>query len=286
VVFKTNIANNVLIEKNNIPVESIMPNYAQTNLQLFNQLMAQGYTQENLRRVHQAYELGRLLFSGRCTASGRSQIVHCVGTASILAFWNAPAHMVVAGLVHNVYKNGDFGDGRRGISEQKRTVLKEILGKETEEEIANFAMLKWNEKNISCFNLGEGPLTPNLVFLRLADLLDHTSSGGHLYDHKAMKSKKGMQLSIPPFVIEASNVLGVSGIGKELERIKIENDSPQPLVPLHEKFGANGGFNVCPPSYTQTTFVKILKIISRYWSARTPSGSIRHLEKLIHHGLS
>jgi hypothetical protein len=194
--------------------------------------------------------------------------------------------MVVAGLVHNVYKNGDFGDGRRGISEQKRTVLKEILGKETEEEIANFAMLKWNEKNISCFNLGEGPLTPNLVFLRLADLLDHTSSGGHFYDHKAMKSKKGMRLSIPPFVIEASNVLGVSGIGKELERIKIGNDSPQPLVPLHEKFGANGGFNVCPPSYTQKTFVKILKIISRYWPARKPSGSIRHLEKLIHHGLS
>jgi hypothetical protein len=286
VVRKPNIFHNVLTEKKNIPVESIMPNYAQTNLQLFNQLLSQGYTQENLQRVHTTYELGRLLFSGRFTASGRSQLVHCVGTASILGFWNAPAHLVVAGLVHNVYRNGDFGAGRSNISEQKRTVLREILGEEIEEEIANFAMLKWNEKTISQFNLGKGPLTPNLVFLRLADLLDHNLSGGVFYDHATMKGKKSLRATIPPFVKQASNVLGVPGIGKELERVKMEQENFQPLAPLHEKFGANGGFYVRPPSYTQKTFVKVLKVFSRYWPAGKPSESIRHLKKLIHHGLS
>ncbi len=241
-----------------------MPNYSQSNLQLFNQLLAQGYTQANLQSIHKAYEWSRLLFSGRYTASGRSQLVHGVGTASILGFWNAPVHVVAAGLLHNIYNNGDFGDGSRGISEQKRILLRESLGPDVEGELADFALLKWNEKNISLFNLGKGPLTPNLVFIRLADLLDHTSSGGHFYDHKAMKSKKGMRLSIPPFVIEAAKVLGVSGIGQELERIRIANNSPQPFAALYEKFGSpQGGFNVLPPSYAPKTSVKVMKIFRR-----------------------
>jgi hypothetical protein len=286
VAFKSLSYINFFIDNKNIPVENIMLNYSQTNLQLFNQLLAQGYTQENLQRVHKSYELGRLLFSGRCTASGRTQIVHCVGTASILAFWNAPAHVVAAGLIHNVYDNGDFGDGRRGISEQKRTIIREVLGQEIEEEIANFAMLKWNENNISQFNLGKGPLTPNLVFLRLADLLDHNVSGGGFYDHKALKSKKGLGRSIPPFVIEASNVLGVSGIGKQLERVKIENASLQPLAQLHEKFGANGGFNILPPSYGQKTSVKFLKVFLRFWPRKGPLWSMRYVRRVIRNGLS
>jgi hypothetical protein len=285
-VFKSLFSINRFIDKKNIPVENIMLNYSQTNLQLFNQLLTQRYTQENLQRVHQAYELGRLLFSGRFTASGRSQLVHGVGTASILGFWNAPVHVVAAGLIHNVYNNGDFGDGGRGISEHKRTLLRERLGQEIEVELANFASLKWNEKNISQFNLGKGPLTPNLVFLRLADLLDHNLSGGAFYDHKAMKGKRGLRLSIPPFVTEASNVLGVSCIGKELERIKIENDSPQPFAPLHEKFGANGGFNVLPSSYSQKTFLKLLKVFARYWPGGGASWSMGLKRKLIDHGLS
>ncbi len=263
-----------------------MPNYAQTNLQLFNQLMAQGYTQEDLRRIHQTYELGRLLFSGRCTASGRTQLTHGVGTASILAFWNAPVHVVAAGLIHNVYNNGDFGDGRRHISDQRRTVLREILGQEIEEEVANFAILKWNEQNISQFNLGKGPLTPNLVFLRLADLLDHNLSGGVFYDHKALKGKRGLRLSIPPFVIQASNTLGVPGIGKELERVKMEQAFLHPLAQLHEKFGTHGGFDVRPSSYAQKFSVAIIKSFGRFWPDRGPFGSLGHLRKLIHNGLS
>ena len=263
-----------------------MPNYAATNLQLFNQLLAQGYTQEDLKRIHQTYEMARLLFSGRFGASGRTQLSHGVGTASILAFGDAPAHLVAAGLVHNVYNNGDFGDGGRGISEQKRTLLRETLGPEIEKEVANFAMLKWNEKNISNFLLGKGPLTPNLVFLRLADVLDHNLFGGLFYDHKIMKAKRGISKRILPLGIQAGKALGLPSLVEELERIKRENDSPQPLAYLHEKFGVNGGFNVLPPSYAQKTFVKLLKVFARFWPARETSESIRYLRKVIHHGLS
>jgi len=46
-------------------------------------------------------------------------------------------------------KNGDFGDGRSGISEQKRTVLREVFGEKIEEnQIVNFIPEK-GDKNYS-----------------------------------------------------------------------------------------------------------------------------------------
>ncbi len=234
-----------------------MSTYAVTNLQLFNQLLAQEYTQENLKCIQQAYEMARLLFSGRFIASGRSQLAHCVGTASILAFFDAPGLLVAAGLIHNVYQNGDFGDGGRGISEQRQTLLREALGPEIEQEVADFANVKWNEQTIKNFLFGKGPLTFNLVFLRLADTLEHNLEGGMFYNQKAMKAKRGLSKNIPPYVIHAANVLGRQGLTRELERVKMENDSLQPLDHLYKKFGRDGGFHVHPPSYTQKVLVTV-----------------------------
>ena len=59
--------------------------YAQTNIQLFNQLRRDGYSKTDLDLVRDAYELAMVLFSGRFQPSGKSFIAHVVGTASILA---------------------------------------------------------------------------------------------------------------------------------------------------------------------------------------------------------
>src|SRR5688572_20530292 len=76
--------------------------YAQTNIQLFNQLRGDGYSKADLGLVRDAYELAMLLFSGRFQPSGKSFIAHVVGTASILAWHRLPAPVVAAGLLHNV----------------------------------------------------------------------------------------------------------------------------------------------------------------------------------------
>ncbi len=89
-----------------------MHSYAQTNIQLFNQLRQDGYSDADLILVRNAYELAMVLFTGRFQPSGKSFIAHVVGTASILAWLRLPAPVVAAGLLHNVYENGDFGDGR------------------------------------------------------------------------------------------------------------------------------------------------------------------------------
>src|SRR5262245_4841225 len=94
--------------------------YAQTNIQLFNQLRYYAYSDADLNLVRDAYELAMVLFSGRFQSSGKSFIAHVVGTASILAWVRLPAPVVAAGLLHNAYGSGDFGDGRRGATTPRR----------------------------------------------------------------------------------------------------------------------------------------------------------------------
>jgi (p)ppGpp synthase/HD superfamily hydrolase len=118
-----------------------MHSYAQTNIQLFNQLRREGYSNTDLNLVRDGYELAMVLFTGRFQPSGKSFIAHVVGTASILASLRLPPKLVAAGLIHNVYENGDFGTGRSGISLGKRDEIRKTLGPEVEEYVASFAAL-------------------------------------------------------------------------------------------------------------------------------------------------
>src|SRR5208282_2979363 len=80
-----------------------MHTYAQTNIQLINQLRGESYATSDLRVVVDSYELAALLLTGRFRASGKTFIAHLVGTASILGSLHAPAPLVAAGLLHAVY---------------------------------------------------------------------------------------------------------------------------------------------------------------------------------------
>ena len=254
--------------------------YAVTNLQLFNQLISHGLATEDLQRIKNTYELARLLFSGRFTASGRSQLAHCVRTASILASWHAPPHVIAAGLIHNVYKNGDFGDGTRKISGPKKTVLQDLLGQDIETEAANFVRIKWNEHNVSLFKRGEGPLTRNTVLLRLADGLEHNLDGGLFYDHKAMQRRRGTE----PWILEAAKCLEIPGLVEELEKLKLVQESHSPLAEFHEKFGAYGGSDVLPPSCSRKFSLKLLHVFHSWLPGRGQTWFIRRLRRLIQHG--
>jgi (p)ppGpp synthase/HD superfamily hydrolase len=59
--------------------------YAQTNIQLLNQLRAGGYATAELARIRDVYEFAMLLFTGRYQPCGKPFIDHLVGTVSILA---------------------------------------------------------------------------------------------------------------------------------------------------------------------------------------------------------
>ena len=115
--------------------------YAQTNVQLFNQLRSEGYSKKDLSFISDTYEFGMRIFAGFYLPSGKPFLDHLVGTASILAWLRAPVEVVAAGLMHAAYLHGDFGSARRGVTEAKREQLRRVVGNEVEEYIARYDRL-------------------------------------------------------------------------------------------------------------------------------------------------
>ena len=113
-----------------------MHSYAQTNIQLFNQLKRDSYSDAELACIRNAYELAMRLFTGLYRASGKTFIAHIVGTASILSSLHAPAEVVTAGVLHAAYKHGDFGNWAKGVSDAKREQVRRAFGDKVEEYVA------------------------------------------------------------------------------------------------------------------------------------------------------
>jgi (p)ppGpp synthase/HD superfamily hydrolase len=116
---------------------------AQTCVQLYRQLLDREADAAVLVRVRDACALAANLHSARFRPSGRPFLCHVVGTASILADVGAHTDVILAGLLHGVYDQGDFGDGTRGMTEWKRTIAREAAGALVEQRVAAFCRLEW-----------------------------------------------------------------------------------------------------------------------------------------------
>lgn len=113
-----------------------MHNYAQTNIQLFNQLRAAEYSHEDLVAVRRAYDLTQELLPGRFRPRGKPLHDHLIGTASILATLKAPRKLIIAGLLHAIYAHGDFGVAASWRFASQRQRIQSTLDAETEALIA------------------------------------------------------------------------------------------------------------------------------------------------------
>ncbi len=116
---------------------------AETPTRLYRQLIDQGYDDAFVGRVRDAHELAADLHSARFRPSGRPFICHVLGTASILATARAEPDVVLCGLLHGLYDQGDFGDGTRGITESKRAAVRQAMGRDVEARLAAFCSLEW-----------------------------------------------------------------------------------------------------------------------------------------------
>jgi GT2 family glycosyltransferase len=155
--------------------------YAQTNLQLYDQLVAAGYEENSLRLVRNAHDLAMRLFAGHFRGNGKSFLSHLIGVASILATHGRSLEAVAAGLLHSVYAFGEFGDGTRGINDEKRRQVRQAVGSATESLIADYAMTDWNPGTLdalaACFCDPELPRR-SVFDLKMADVLeDHLDHG-------------------------------------------------------------------------------------------------------------
>jgi gluconolactonase len=206
--------------------------YAQTNLQLYNQLGGAGYSVADLSLVRDAYELATVLFAGRFQPSGKSFIAHVVGTASVLASLRLPARVVAAGLLHNVFTNGDFGDGRPGISPAKRDQIAEALGTDIAEYAAQFVTLYWESPLIQRARHepdGLSSFERHLLLVLFADHLEHLLDLDLLYYDDSGRSA---YLRNGAIAAEIAEKLCFDRLASDLKNAIRESESAEPPVEL------------------------------------------------------
>jgi (p)ppGpp synthase/HD superfamily hydrolase len=158
---------------------------AQTNLQLYNQLRAQGYGDEELLVVHRAYEFLTTIYPGYYQADGKPFVAHTVGVASILGHLHLPTEFIAAGLLHNIYGNGDFGDGRRRVATaRRRRIVRKAVGDRIEVLIERFPRCRIRRKRtpdiLSCIDQFD-EIDKKLIVMDLADYLEKYVDLGACY---------------------------------------------------------------------------------------------------------
>jgi HD domain len=232
--------------------------YAQTNIQLYRQILERGYSAQDIDNVRQAYELAIRLFAGKFQTHGKTVIAHVVGTASILVSLRAPVTIVTAGLLHNAFWGGDFADGTIGVTEARRKYIRRHVGQEVEEYLVGFANLNANEQTASLLRARVFQMSQSerhVVLLYLADNLEHNLDAGVLYYNDAQRR---LYLNAEGHMwADMANELGFSKLAEELRRVYSDNAASQLPWSLLAQGDQIHGMTLVPRSCRKRLFVTI-----------------------------
>ncbi|NJK51498.1 HD domain-containing protein [Candidatus Gracilibacteria bacterium] len=201
--------------------------YAQTNIQLFNQLRDRGYSNAELQEIFNAYQLTIELFTGQFRASGKTFIAHLVGTASILTHLRVSSKLIAAGLLHAAYSQGDFGGiGKPEISQAKRKRVRDKVGKEIEEYIARYTALKWDENTIIEIHQGIDRFSnSDVLLIRLANELEEYLDFGIIYCGDSKQQQYSNHQN--NLIVEIAEKLGYPTLAVELANAFRETTTAQ-----------------------------------------------------------
>jgi (p)ppGpp synthase/HD superfamily hydrolase len=161
-----------------------MHSYAQTNIQLYNQLQRQQYSLEDIVEVRRVYDLMIRLMACRNRPSGKPMETHLVGTASVLATLRVPLKVILVGLSHAAYAAGDFGVARNWNLAAKRKQTQGVLDAQTEELLATYNSFAWTSNSILEVHRDLTALTPlerEVIVIRLANDLEDNLDFAILY---------------------------------------------------------------------------------------------------------
>ena len=210
--------------------------YAQTSLQLFNQMRQAGYSHEDLATVRRAYDLAMRLFTAEYRGSGKPLLSHVVGTASVLVSLRARTPLVAAAVLHAAYLFGEFGDGRRKSSPAKREIVRKTVGPEIEDLITRYDELRWEPANVPRIQASVERMTAaerDVLLMRLANELEDHLDLGVLYcgnadgRRDAIRSWLGLSVDIARQLNEARLAAELNRVFQEV----LANDLP---VELHQ----------------------------------------------------
>ena len=196
-----------------------MTGIAQTNLQLYQQLMRAGYGQEDLEYIHHAYDLASRLFTCLYRPSGKEHLAHAVGTASILCILHQRVSFIAAGLLHASYNHGAFPGVRKGPTESNRNTIRNLVGEETEQLIFRYFVFPWKKQDLrmileSISNFRE--IDREVLFLRLVNDLEDYIDQGVSYCMRGPGILRSLR-EIGPTKIEMAKKLGYPALSTLLE---------------------------------------------------------------------
>jgi hypothetical protein len=158
-----------------------MPVFAQTNLQLYKQLLDLGYEESSVQRVGDAYTYCLQLFSGWYRGNGKPFLNHLVGTASIVAAEGLAEELVIAALLHAAYSHGSLSFLPLRWGSYRRRKLATAIGTELESIVWAYHCFRLDQENLIKLSVRAESLTKlerQLITLRLAnDLEDHLDDG-------------------------------------------------------------------------------------------------------------
>lgn len=239
--------------------------YAQTNIQLYRQMLAEGYTGPELAQVRRAYELAMVLFTGTYRPSGKPNIAHLVGTASIVARLRVPVELVLAGLLHSVYEHGDFGGPAPGITRRKREIVARAIGPSAEMHVARYAAMRSDVANLSTLHV-EFPaldrIDRRVVVLRLADVLEDHLDRGVLYCSNATGRQK-FSWRMRSELVAMAEELGFPVLARELDRTLAAVAAADVPAELCGARGRNRTFRVWLPSHRPRLSVMLGRALIR-----------------------
>jgi hypothetical protein len=222
--------------------------YAQTNLQLFNQMLASGYGVDDVELVKRGHDLALRLLSGQYRAHGKPFITHLIGTASVLAAVQAPAPVVAAGMLHAVYKHGDFG--MEFPRSRRRARVRRSSSPDVEEIVVRYDLLDWTGPTIVPLRRELDALDPrdrDAVLIRLANELEDSLDRGLRYcvmpyERQLLTGSEGTA------VVELARDLGHIQLSDALARAMHEHRAGQP-PPGVLRVPTTEAFIVVSPSY-------------------------------------
>lgn len=238
--------------------------YAQTILQLLQQLEKLGYPKDDQVYIYNAYKFAITRVVGRYRPSGKTTIAHMIGTASILASLEATKEVITAGLLHVLYCHGDFGNGRSGISSAKRQQAITVLGTQAEEYIKRYTLLKWSWDEVELLKWCDripalDAIDRDVLLIRLANELEDYLELGILYCSNAESRQYGTKLA-GEFIVELAYRLGYPALANQFMLVFRSTMESRVLTEFAQPGFGNNDFAIISPAYMLKPLPKIHQI--------------------------
>jgi (p)ppGpp synthase/HD superfamily hydrolase len=233
---------------------------AQTNIQLYAQLLAGGYGSDLILGIRDAYTLATRLFAGQLRPEGRPFVCHVVGVASILAMLDAPPTTIVAGLLHSAYSHGDFGYGRGQVTRGARSRLRGAVGPGIERLLACYSSHPWNSATVAGWVANAGAMASDqrqIAIIRLADTVEDALDSGLRMSEKGSNEHRQVPMED---VVDLAHVLGYPRLGVSLRHLLQVRDEPD-FIALRDSHA--GSYLVCPSSWREKMVPRFARFMHR-----------------------